>query len=243
MKDELESDSASQSGYQSSSRGNDLQRRWSLHTPRGTVDCAYVVHATNGYAAHLLPFLSGIEQDADSLGEYGLNEKPGSIPSSVHHTEEQIPNESSQPQTEDALHPRGAYGIKPTRGQVGAVRASVNASALGWLASWDGGNGGDEYWFPRYQDAGVDVGGSTTDAGPERKGRGRGKNPLVILGGGRYASDDRKEVGVWDDSRLNPSVSKAIRAYLPALFPEQFIKDGEWEMEWVCPSFKETFHS
>ncbi|VDB83246.1 unnamed protein product [Peniophora sp. CBMAI 1063] len=30
-------------------------RKWSLETPRGSVDCSYVVHATNAYTSHLLP--------------------------------------------------------------------------------------------------------------------------------------------------------------------------------------------
>lgn len=34
-------------------------RRWELHTPRGSILCKSVLHATNGYASHLLPFLSG----------------------------------------------------------------------------------------------------------------------------------------------------------------------------------------
>ncbi|KAF8346457.1 FAD dependent oxidoreductase [Amanita rubescens] len=34
-------------------------RRWTLNTPRGRIDCTTVLHATNGYASHLLPRLSG----------------------------------------------------------------------------------------------------------------------------------------------------------------------------------------
>ncbi|KAG9308140.1 FAD dependent oxidoreductase [Chiua virens] len=34
-------------------------RTYTLLTPRGTVSCSRVVHATNGYASHLLPFLAG----------------------------------------------------------------------------------------------------------------------------------------------------------------------------------------
>ncbi|KAG5643493.1 hypothetical protein DXG03_000734 [Asterophora parasitica] len=36
-----------------------LGRRWSLATPRGAVHCSYVIHATNAYASHLLPHMSG----------------------------------------------------------------------------------------------------------------------------------------------------------------------------------------
>ena len=35
-------------------------RKWSLSTPRGTVNCTYVIHATNAYASHLLPHMRGI---------------------------------------------------------------------------------------------------------------------------------------------------------------------------------------
>lgn len=34
-------------------------RAYTLSTPRGTIACSRVVHATNGYASHLLPFLAG----------------------------------------------------------------------------------------------------------------------------------------------------------------------------------------
>ncbi|KAF9068891.1 FAD dependent oxidoreductase [Rhodocollybia butyracea] len=33
--------------------------RWKLDTPRGSISCSYVVHATNAYASHLLPNLRG----------------------------------------------------------------------------------------------------------------------------------------------------------------------------------------
>ncbi|KAI0316142.1 FAD dependent oxidoreductase-domain-containing protein [Amylostereum chailletii] len=35
------------------------RRRWTVATPRGAIACAYVIHATNGYASHLLPQLAG----------------------------------------------------------------------------------------------------------------------------------------------------------------------------------------
>ncbi|KAJ7083784.1 FAD dependent oxidoreductase [Mycena epipterygia] len=34
-------------------------RRWAVQTPRGVLNCSYVVHATNAYASHLLPHMSG----------------------------------------------------------------------------------------------------------------------------------------------------------------------------------------
>jgi len=156
------------------------RRKWTLHTPRGGVKCSYVIHATNAYAGHLLPFLS------DSSG-----------------------------------HKR--YSIIPTRGQVGAVRASVDASQLGWLNSWDGGGGGWEYWFPRYQES-------------------PSKHPLIILGGARQRSGGNLEVGVTNDSELNPLVSQALREFLPDFLPGQFGAAGDdgsggWEMEWVGGPF------
>ncbi|PFH49162.1 hypothetical protein AMATHDRAFT_148211 [Amanita thiersii Skay4041] len=33
-------------------------RRWTLHTPRGQIQCSSILHATNAYASHLLPSLS-----------------------------------------------------------------------------------------------------------------------------------------------------------------------------------------
>ncbi|ESK91655.1 fad dependent oxidoreductase [Moniliophthora roreri MCA 2997] len=34
-------------------------KRWSLQTPRGSISCRYVVHATNAYAGHLIPHMNG----------------------------------------------------------------------------------------------------------------------------------------------------------------------------------------
>ncbi|KAI0339758.1 FAD dependent oxidoreductase [Trametopsis cervina] len=34
-------------------------RNWTVNTPRGEIACTAVVHATNGYASHLLPFMHG----------------------------------------------------------------------------------------------------------------------------------------------------------------------------------------
>jgi len=114
---------------------------------------------------------------------------------------------------------RGLSMIMPTRGQVGTVRASVNASELGWLNSWNGGGGGWEYWFPRYQDSS------------------NLKNPLIILGGARQRSGGRLETWVMDDSELNPLVSRALREFLPGFLPGQFAAadadSDAWEMEWT----------
>ncbi|KAJ6582121.1 FAD dependent oxidoreductase [Mycena capillaripes] len=34
-------------------------RRWAVKTPRGVLNCSYIIHATNAYASHLLPHMSG----------------------------------------------------------------------------------------------------------------------------------------------------------------------------------------
>ena len=45
-------------GVKRSSEYSDT-RRWTLETPRGSVGCTHVVHATNAYASSLLPQLAG----------------------------------------------------------------------------------------------------------------------------------------------------------------------------------------
>ncbi|KAJ3517283.1 hypothetical protein NLJ89_g596 [Agrocybe chaxingu] len=162
--------------------------RWSMHTPRGEIACNYIVHATNAYTGHLLPFLRGDNLDTDS-------------------TDTQVPL---------SLRPRGYFGITPTRGQIGAVRASVNSEGLGWHNSWGTGARAWYYWFPRYQDVESDP----------------GRRPLIVLGGGR----DQMEQGTTDDSVLDPQVEKVLKAFLPWLFPKQFREeDAEeaWEMQWT----------
>lgn len=48
---------------------NDSKRRWSLQTPRGTISCNVVLHATNGYASHLLPCLAGPDGIVPTRGQ------------------------------------------------------------------------------------------------------------------------------------------------------------------------------
>ncbi|THU98084.1 DAO-domain-containing protein [Dendrothele bispora CBS 962.96] len=43
----------------SSHQTDSLPRRWSLTTPRGPIQCSYVLHTTNAYASHLLSHLTG----------------------------------------------------------------------------------------------------------------------------------------------------------------------------------------
>ncbi len=45
------------------------RRRWSLTTPRGDISCSYVVHATNAYASHLLPFMHGPQGIVPTRGQ------------------------------------------------------------------------------------------------------------------------------------------------------------------------------
>ncbi|KIM44357.1 hypothetical protein M413DRAFT_379691 [Hebeloma cylindrosporum] len=188
-------------------------KRWTLQTPRGAVSCSYVIHATNAYAGHLLPFLSDrherMEPSEESFSPPGVN--CPAHPSPLHPN---LPHPERKPPPINGL-----YSIVPIRGQVGAVRASVDASQLGWLNSWDGGGGGWEYWFPRYQES-------------------PSKHPLIILGGARQRSGGDLEMGVTDDSELNPLVSRALRNFLPEFLPGQFDTSGGdgsdgWEMEWT----------
>ena len=44
-------------------------RRWTVHTPRGDVRCGYVLHATNGYAARLLPWMHGPDGIVPTRGQ------------------------------------------------------------------------------------------------------------------------------------------------------------------------------
>ncbi|KAG6895188.1 hypothetical protein C0992_002715 [Termitomyces sp. T32_za158] len=139
-------------------------RRWTLSTPRGDIQCSYVLHATNAYASHLLP------------------------------------------------HLHGPKGIIQTRGQAIALRAAAPSTEItkdAWVGTL-----GWKYWFPRPVHL------------PEDK-------PLVILGGGRDESGPGLESYIVDDSTLNPNVSRALRKYLPPLFPKKYEENREPEMEWV----------
>lgn len=92
-----------------------------------------------------------------------------------------------------------------------ALRASVPLTQLtrsGW-----GGNEGFEYWFPRPVDSEAD-------------------KPLVILGGGREVTLGF-QIGQDDDSVLDDNVGKALRGFLPGVFPGKYEEGREPEMEWV----------
>ncbi|KAG0704631.1 FAD dependent oxidoreductase-domain-containing protein [Suillus ampliporus] len=137
---------------------------YTVVTNRGSISCSSVVHATNAYASHLLPFLAG-------------------------------PN-----------------GIVPTRGQVMATRASVDTDQIktnGWS-----GNEGFAYWFPR----------------PVKDDT---EKPLIIIGGGREASEPLYELYVDDDSETHTLVGKALREFLPSVFEGKYDPDSEPEMEWT----------
>ncbi|KAL5530927.1 hypothetical protein ACEPAG_3803 [Sanghuangporus baumii] len=144
---------------------NGTGRRWTLSTPRGSISCTTVLHATNGYASHLLPHLAGPK------------------------------------------------GIVPVRGQIIATRAAVPLSDEE-RASW-GGNEHFEYWFPR-----------------PPKVEGDKEKPLIILGGGREGTGGW-ELGITDDSVLNPKAGKPLREFLPAVFPGKFEKGTEPDKEWT----------
>ncbi|GJE93842.1 FAD dependent oxidoreductase [Phanerochaete sordida] len=137
--------------------------RWSVSTPRGSIACTHVLHATNAYVSHLLP------------------------------------------------HLYGPAGVIPARGQVLALRAAAPADVL-TKAAW-GANEGFEYWFPRPVKA-------------------HEAAPLVILGGGREAAAPRYELYEIDDSRVDEDIGKAMRAFLPSVFPGNYEAGREPEAEW-----------
>ena len=59
------------------------------------------------------------------------------------------------------------------------------------------------------------------------------QNALIILGGGSDSDEDASELGVSDDTTLNPRFSESLRTILPKAFPQFFDKDTQPEMEWV----------
>ncbi|KAH9957017.1 FAD dependent oxidoreductase-domain-containing protein [Russula dissimulans] len=138
-------------------------RRWQLETPRGSVRCTHVVHATNAYASALLPQLSG------------------------------------------------RRGIVPTRGQAISIRSAVPARELA-LSGFTA-DRGLEYWFMRP--------GSAPD-----------ERPLVILGGARLTEGSARDATT-DDSVLDAVVGKRLREFLAEVFPGNFEKGAEPEMEWT----------
>lgn len=112
-------------------------------------------------------------------------------------------------------HLAGPDGIVPTRGQIIATRASVTEDILtktGGVA-----NDGFEYWFPRPLKEPYE------------------KYPLVIIGGGREVdkSKARFELYQTDDSVVDVDVGKALRAFLPTIYPGRFEVGKEPEMEWT----------
>ena len=98
-------------------------------------------------------------------------------------------------------------------------------------ASW-GGNAHFEYWFPRPAKTSEDV-----------------SAPLIILGGGRECcpaespgDDDGDwkgkekwgyEVGIADDSRVNEKVGKALRSFLPGVFPGMYAISVIFEIQYA----------
>lgn len=105
----------------------------------------------------------------------------------------------------------GPEGIVPARGQVMALRANVASSELTKTSWWS--NQGFEYWFPRPL-------------------KGTEEYPLVILGGGREIPSNF-EYYTADDSVIRPDVGKALRDFLPGIFPGRYEEAREPEMEWV----------
>ncbi len=105
-------------------------------------------------------------------------------------------------------HLHGPDGVVPGRGQIIATRAAVDLPKTAFAA-----NEGFEYWFPR----------------PVKN---PGERPLIILGGGREIRE-QYELYETDDSKVNDTISHAMRKFLPSVFPGKFEEGREPEMEWV----------
>jgi glycine/D-amino acid oxidase-like deaminating enzyme len=75
----------------------------------------------------------------------------------------------------------------------------------------------EDYWLPK------PVHGPPDDS----------ENALIILGGGSDSDENVTELGVSDDTTLNPRLSESLRTILPKAFPQFFDKDTEPEMEWT----------
>jgi hypothetical protein len=66
------------------------------------------------------------------------------------------------------------------------------------------------------------------------------EHALVILGGEKVGDEGTTELGISDDTTLNPRFSESLRTILHRAFPQFFDKDTEPEMEWVA---LDLFHS
>jgi len=82
--------------------------------------------------------------------------------------------------------------------------------------------------------------GFTADHGLEywftRPGSAPDERPLVILGGARLTEGSARGATT-DDSVLDAVVGKRLREFLGEVFPGNFEKGAEPEMEWVCMSY------
>ncbi|KAH7914955.1 FAD dependent oxidoreductase [Hygrophoropsis aurantiaca] len=209
-------------------------RRYTLHTPRGAVSCDILVHATNAYASALVPALAGVSTA-------GLNALGGENASVDTATREDISQRWEWIERAEIDAPVRALeketrwkgererGITPVRGQIVALREKPTSTGMNKMgkSGW-GANQGLEYWFPR-------------PLSPRSMSESHSKNPLIIFGGGREASHTAPfEVGVDDDSSVNPVVGEVLRAFLPGLFdapvddhPHGERAEVEVAMEWT----------
>jgi glycine/D-amino acid oxidase-like deaminating enzyme len=177
--------------------------RWAVHTPRGTLKARFIIHATNAWAAHLLP-------------QFSMPQQPG---------------RSTPDNAESAPSLFGTW-IAPYRGQIIATRAKVSPSQLprtAFAADWM-----EDYWLPRYDTCPFEYYLSSPYLSrPVHGFPDDNENALVVLGGGRDSLENATELGVSDDTSLNPRLSESLRGVLPTAFPQFFDKDTEPEMEWV----------
>ncbi|KAK9893691.1 FAD dependent oxidoreductase [Cystobasidium minutum MCA 4210] len=102
--------------------------------------------------------------------------------------------------------------VVPCRAQVMAIRPKDSKKF------WDTGfsyNEGFEYFFQR----------------PDRKANGQAAVPYIILGGGRSVAPAPHELGVADDSELNPTVSAYLKSFLPTHFPSLSATEEKQEID------------
>lgn len=77
-------------------------------------------------------------------------------------------------------------------------------------------NEGFEYFFQR----------------PDRGANGQAAIPYIILGGGRSVAPAPHELGVADDSQLNPTVTAYLKHFLPTHFPSLSASEDEQEIDY-----------
>ena len=190
---------------------------WSVRTSRGTLKSRFVIYATNGWTSYLLP------QFAMPLVQMQANETP---------TEKD--------------KPRRVSWIAPFREQMIATRANVPFSSLpkqGFASDWMA-----HYWIPRlfwcyYAFFWACLRPCCPFISPIYPLADAEENALILLGGGEDFENENIELGVSDDSSMNPRILKSLRDVLPRAFPQFFNPGVDAEKEWVSTASTAGFTS